>query len=117
MRKTMLDSIRVRLTLSHVLALALLLVTFCLVVYAMLYRDHLARVDSVQQSFLDATAVVLGKEVNEPGLIDDAPADTLKAISFTNATLAIYDFNRRLVVEKPAEASRVTPLSPEAPDT
>jgi heavy metal sensor kinase len=103
-----------RLTFAHVAALALLLVTFCLVVYAMLYREHLARVDSVEQSVLDATAVVLGKELNEPGLIDDAPADTLKAISFTNAALAIYDVNRRLVVEKPSEASRLAVLSSSA---
>jgi heavy metal sensor kinase len=110
----MLDSIRVRLTLSHVAALALLLVTFCLLVYAMLFREHLARVDSVAESFLDATGVILGKELNEPGLIDDGPKDTLKAISFTNAALTIYDFNRRLVVEKPADAGRLTPLSANA---
>jgi len=112
----MLDSIRVRLTLAHVFALALLLASFCLVVYVMLYGEQLARVDSVEQSFLDATAIVLGKEVNEPGLLDDAPADTLKAISFSDSPLAIYDSNRRLIVEKPVGAARLAPLSNAASD-
>ena len=136
----MLDSIRLRLALWHVGALAILLVGFCTGLYAVLYRRHFNRVDVLAEKVLDVTATRLAEELSKSdlskpdlsksdlskpelskpelsksrlskaGAVDQAPRDALEGLSFADATVAIYDLQGVLVAEKPAGASRSAPL-------
>lgn len=106
----MFDSIRMRLTLWHVAVLALLLAGFCAGVYALFYRDYYTRIDAVSESVMDATVSMLAKELSEPGLIEQAPHDALKALSFPGVVFAIYDSQGQLVAEKPPGANRLASL-------
>ena len=111
----MFDSVRMRMTLWHVGVLALLLSAFCAFAYALLTHDLYDRLDDVSGSVLDATVSMLAKELSEPGLKDQAPADALKALNFPEYALAIFDEHGRLVAEKPAGASMLAPLPKEKP--
>lgn len=105
----MLDSVRVRLTLWYVGVLALLLISFSVAVYGVMSSILYDRVDAVLSPVVGGTVPMLGKESDEPGGVVFAPRDTLKALSFPDTSLAIFNPEGRLIAEKTVAGYRSTP--------
>jgi heavy metal sensor kinase len=95
-----LDSVRVRLTLCQVAVLAFLLILFSMAVYALMSSILYGRVDAVLSSVVDGTISMLTKEANEEGLLFFAPSHALKALSFPDTSLAIFDAQGKLLAQK-----------------
>jgi heavy metal sensor kinase len=106
----MINSFRVKLTLLHLSILSLLLIVFSATVYTMLAKLLYERQDAVLRSIADAAASMLIKEAGEEGLLDRAPRDALKALSFSDVNFAIYNGKGVLVAQKPAGAGRYAPI-------
>lgn len=97
----MFDSVRGRLTLWYVGVLALLLIGFSVGVYSVMSGILYGRVDAVLSPVVTGTVSMLGKEADEPGGIVFAPRHTLRALSFPETSLAIFNPEGRLIVDKP----------------
>jgi two-component system, OmpR family, sensor kinase len=98
----MIDSVRLRLTFWHVTVLALLLIGFSFTVYAVLSSTLYGRVDAVLSSVVDGTVSMLDKESSEKKVALLAPGHALKALSFPDTSLAIFDPAGALIAEKAA---------------
>lgn len=110
----MLDSVRIRLTLWHVSVLAVLLIVFCVSVYALFSRNLYRRVDAVLGTLMDAAISQLADELKEEGDLTRAPAGALNELAYDKPVFAIYDSQGRLLAEKPLGAGRLAPLPPNA---
>lgn len=96
----MIDSVRVRLTLWHVVVLALLLIAFSTAVYALLSNILYSRIDAVLASVVDGTVSMLAKESSETEYARLAPKHALRALSFPDTSLAIFGPEGNPIAEK-----------------
>jgi|SRR5579872_1578871 len=100
----MINSVRLRLTLWHVTVLALLLTGFSLFVYTLLSTTLYSRIDAVLSSVVDGSVSMLAKESSEKKVEALAPWHALKALSFPETHLAIFDATGALIAEKGADS-------------
>src|SRR3712207_4376751 len=99
----MINSVRGRLTLWYVSALALILVTFGAAVYVMLSRALHRRVDEALSSTLDISITSLTHDAQEGQSSQSAAQSTAAELSHPQQALMIFDADGRLLAEHPYE--------------
>jgi heavy metal sensor kinase len=98
----MLDSVRVRLTLWYVGVLALVLVGFSLVLYALVSRSLYEDLDDNLRLSLETVAVKLVRELGEGRPERQAALDAINELS-TREAAAVFGASGALVAEQPAQ--------------
>lgn len=98
----MFDSIRTRLTLLHVVTLALVLICFSVVVYVLLSRHLYSRLDSDLQSTVNETGLSLTNDLNHSQTETEAASFALDEHIGPRQAAAIFDSEGRLISENPA---------------
>ena len=99
----MINTVRGRLTLWYVSALALILVAFGVAVYVLLSRALHRRVDEALRSTLDITTTSLTNDVEEGQSPESAARSTAAELSHPQQALMIFDADGRLLAEHPYE--------------
>jgi heavy metal sensor kinase len=99
----MLNTIRGRLTLWYVSALALILVTFGVAVYLMLSRALHRRVDEALRSTLEISTTSLRHDALEGQSSLSAAQSTTAELSHPQQAMMIFDADGRLLAEHPYE--------------
>src|SRR3712207_643604 len=99
----MINSVRGRLTLWYVSALALILVTFGAAVYVMLSRALHRRVDEALSSTLEISVTSLTHDAQEGQSSQSAAQSTAAELSHPQQALMIFDAEGRLLAEHPYE--------------
>jgi two-component system, OmpR family, sensor kinase len=99
----MLNTVRGRLTLWYVSALALILVVFGVAVYVMLSRALHRRVDEALRSTLDISTTSLTHDTQERQSSQSAAQSTAAELSHPQQALMIFDAGGRLLAEHPYE--------------
>jgi heavy metal sensor kinase len=94
-----LDSVRLRLTLWYVAALAFVLVTVCVIIYTLLSRSLHSRVDDGLLSVIEVATRSLTHDTEESQTSEGAAQSTVIELSNAQQTLAIYDGAGRLLAE------------------
>ena len=109
----MLDSIRLRLAVWHLLVLAFLQVGLCLGVYLFLFDHLVRRADRVLQTVIDSVE----SDLHKTGAIDTGTgidargaALSLSSLIHNETPVVILDGAGTVLAEKPARASSLTPL-------
>jgi heavy metal sensor kinase len=99
----MINTVRGRLTLWYVSALALILVAFGASVYVMLSRALHRRVDEGLRSTLDISTTSLTNDAEEGQSPESAARSTAAELSHPQQALMIFDGEGRLLAEHPYE--------------
>jgi two-component system, OmpR family, sensor kinase len=99
----MINTVRGRLTLWYVSALALILVAFGAAVYVMLSRALHRRVDDALRSTLDISITSLTHDTQEGQSPESAAQSTAAELSHPQQALMIFDDAGRLLAEHPYE--------------
>src|SRR5918997_29651 len=99
----MLNTVRGRLTLWYVSALALILVTFGVSVYVMLSRALHRRVDEALRSTLEISVTSLTHDTQEGQSPESAAQSTAAELSHPQQAMMIFDGAGRLLAEHPYE--------------
>ncbi|HEV2764449.1 MAG TPA: heavy metal sensor histidine kinase [Pyrinomonadaceae bacterium] len=99
----MLNSLRARLTLWYVCALALILAAFGAAVYVMMSRALHRRVDEALRSTLDISVTSLTHDAQEGQSVQSAAQSTAAELSHPQQALMIFDAEGRLLAEHPYE--------------
>ncbi|HEY0099532.1 MAG TPA: heavy metal sensor histidine kinase [Pyrinomonadaceae bacterium] len=99
----MFESVRARLTLWYVSALALILVVFGVAVYVMLSRALNRRVDEALRSTLEISITSLKHDTQEGQSSQSAAQSTAAELSHPQQALMIFDGAGRLLAEHPYE--------------
>ncbi|HYN84697.1 MAG TPA: heavy metal sensor histidine kinase [Pyrinomonadaceae bacterium] len=99
----MLNTVRGRLTLWYVSALALILVVFGVAVYVMLSRALHRRVDEALRSTLEISTTSLTHDTQEGQSSQSAAQSTAAELSHPQQALMIFDDAGRLLAEHPYE--------------
>src|SRR5688500_1881388 len=99
----MLNTVRGRLTLWYVSALALILVTFGVSVYVMLSRALHRRVDEALRSTLEISTTSLTHDAQEGQSSQSAAQSTAAELSHPQQAMMIFDDAGRLLAEHPYE--------------
>ncbi|HEX8557470.1 MAG TPA: heavy metal sensor histidine kinase [Pyrinomonadaceae bacterium] len=99
----MINSLRVRLTLWYVSALALILVVFGVAVYALLSRALHRRVDDALRSTLEISITSLRHDAQEGQSMRSAAQSTAAELSHPQQAMMIFDGEGRLLAEHPYE--------------
>jgi heavy metal sensor kinase len=99
---TMLNSVRVRLTLWYVLVFGMLLIGFSLFIYTLLSKSLYERMDQSLANAAQATATELGSEIDEnQGDTAAGAVETLKELQLPGIYTAIYANEKLLVANFP----------------
>src|SRR5262249_25699666 len=109
---TMLDSVRVRLTLWHVGILAVLLIVFSTGAYLFLQQVFYERADGILRSLGSATISIRREELSESGLDELAARKAISTPDFPNPSITIFDEQGEVIAEKPAGVSAQLPAPP-----
>ena len=99
----MINTVRGRLTLWYVSALALILIAFVVAVYVMLSRALHRRVDEALRSTLDISVTSLTNDAEEGQSPESAARSTAAELSHPQQALLIFDAEGRLLAEHPYE--------------
>lgn len=99
----MINTVRGRLTLWYVSALALILVVFGVAVYVMLSRSLHRRVDEALRSTLDISVTSLTHDTQEGQSSQSAAQSTTAELSHPQQAMMIFDGAGRLLAEHPYE--------------
>src|ERR687893_1293113 len=99
----MINTVRGRLTLWYVSALALILVVFGVAVYVMLSRSLHRRVDEALRSTLEISITSLTHDTQEGQSSESAAQSTTAELSHPQQAMMIFDANGRLLAEHPYE--------------
>jgi two-component system, OmpR family, sensor kinase len=99
----MINTLRGRLTLWYVSALALILVTFGTAVYVMLSRALHRRVDEALRSTLEISITSLTHDTQEGQSSQSAAQSTAAELSHPQQAMMIFDGEGRLLAEHPYE--------------
>jgi two-component system OmpR family sensor kinase len=99
----MINTVRGRLTLWYVSALALILVAFVVAVYVMLSRALHRRVDEALRSTLEISITSLTHDTQEGQSSQSAAQSTAAELSHPQQALMIFDADGRLLAEHPYE--------------
>jgi two-component system, OmpR family, sensor kinase len=108
----MINTVRGRLTLWYVSALALILAAFGVAVYLMLSRALHRRVDEALRSTLEISITSLTHDAQEGQSSQSAAQSTAAELSHPQQALMIFDGEGRLLAEHPYEED----LNPRLPD-
>lgn len=107
----MIDSVRVRLAVWHVLVLAVLQVGFCTIVYYMLSHSIYSSVDTILGKVSVDVTTALREELDTDPEVYYVPARALHSLYHTGGAFAIYDLDGKLLADKPqGTASRLAPF-------
>lgn len=107
----MIDSVRVRLALWFVMALAILQVGFCTTVYFLLSHNIYTSVDTILGKVTLDVNTALRNQLNNDPDVYYVPARALQSLYHTGGAFAIYDPNGRLLADKPeGTAARLAPF-------
>ena len=106
----MTNTVRARLTLWYVSALALILVVFGVAVYAMLSRALHRRVDEALRSTLEIAVTSLTNDAEEGQSSQSAAQSTATELSSSQQAMLIFDGEGRLLAAHPQAESRHVPL-------
>src|SRR5918998_3295941 len=99
----MINTVRGRLTLWYVSALALILVVFGVAVYVMLSRALHRRVDEALRSTLEISITSLTNDAEEGQSSQSAAQSTAAELSHPQQAMMIFDAEGRLLAEHPYE--------------
>jgi signal transduction histidine kinase len=111
----MIDSVRLRLTLWHVVVLAILQIGFCITVYILLSHSIYNSVDRILSSVNRDVEAALQDELNRSSEISRVPAEALDTLFHTGGAFAIYDKQGHLLADKPrGDAARLAPFPSDA---
>lgn len=99
----MINTIRGRLTLWYLTALALILITFGAAVYVMLSRALYRRVDDALRSTLEISITSLTHDTQEGQSPESAAQSTAAELSHPQQAMMIFDGAGRLLAEHPYE--------------
>ena len=99
----MISTLRGRLTLWYVSALALILVAFGAAVYVMLSRALHRRVDDALRSTLEISVTSLTNDAEEGQSTESAARSTAAELSHPQQAMLIFDAEGRLLAEHPYE--------------
>ncbi len=99
----MFESVRARLTLWYVSALALILVVFGVAVYAMLSRALHRRVDEALRSTIEISITSLTHDAQEGQSPESAAQSTAAELSHPQQSMMIFDSAGQLLAEHPYE--------------
>src|SRR6267143_4674337 len=114
--RTMLDSVRVRLTLWYTAVLTLVLIVLCLITYFIFWRSTLQRSDVNLSELSEAFLTTLDAEVNDQSGPDSLKLAGQVAITehrFRDHIFAIFDASGKIVVSSQdvPPTSAAVPLS------
>jgi heavy metal sensor kinase len=108
---TMLNSVRVRLTLWYVLVFGLLLVGFSIFIYTLLAKSLYGRVDQSLSNAAQTTAKELNSETGENyGDTAAGAVETLKELQLPGIYIAIFADEQLLVANYPENQSFTFPM-------
>src|SRR5919106_6459385 len=93
------DSVRSRLTLFWVVALAAALIAVSGLIYALLARALYSRIDENLRAVVQIATTSLANDLAEGQDYADAARSTAAELSSRQQMLAIYDTSRRLLAE------------------
>lgn len=99
----MFESVRTRLTLWYVSALALILVVFGVAVYVMLSRALHRRVDEALRSTIEISITSLTHDAQEGQSSESAAQSTAAELSHPQQAMMIFDATGKLLAEHPYE--------------
>lgn len=99
MRALRIDSVRARLTLYYVLALAAALIVVGGLIYALLARALYGRIDDNLEALMQTVANSLRNDLEEGQDVDDAARSTASELASRLQMLAIYDADGALLAE------------------
>ncbi len=99
----MFESVRARLTLWYVSALALILVVFGVAVYVMLSRALHRRVDEALRSTIEISITSLTHDAQEGQSPESAAQSTAAELSHPQQSMMIFDSKGQLLAEHPYE--------------
>ena len=99
----MFESVRARLTLWYVSALALILIIFGVAVYVMLSRALHRRVDQALSSTIEISIRSLTNDAEEGQSRESAAQSTAAELSHPQQAMMIFDTNGKLLAEHPYE--------------
>ncbi len=102
----MLDSVRVRLTSWYVTVLALVLVAFSIVVYALLAQSLYDRLDSALRGEVRALATALERHVSEGKTESEAALAAQEERFVSRQATAIFDSTGQVIAEKPTRSGK-----------
>jgi two-component system OmpR family sensor kinase len=100
MKALMIETLRTRLTLWYVSALAVALVVVGGLIYALLARALYARIDDNLQSVMQSAMTSLANDLAEGQDTQDAARSTAAELASRQQMLAIYDDTGRLLAEE-----------------
>jgi signal transduction histidine kinase len=107
----MIDSVRLRLTLWHVVLLAILQTVFCITVYILLSESIYKSVDGILSSVNRDVKAALHVELDRGSDISTVPAKALDTLFHTGGAFAIYDRQGHLLADRPrGDAARLAPF-------
>src|SRR5919108_3302175 len=93
------ESVRARLTIFHVVVLAVLLLLVGGLIYALLARALYARIDESLLAVMQIATTSLDNDLAEGQDITDAARSTAAELASRQQMLAIYDANGQLLAE------------------
>ena len=99
----MFESVRARLTLWYVSALALILIVFGIAVYVMLSRALHRRVDEALRSTIEISITSLTHDAQEGQSSQSAAQSTAAELSHPQQAMMIFDATGQLLAEHPSE--------------
>ena len=114
MKAPRIDSVRARLTIYYVSALAAALVLVGGLIYVLLARALYGRIDANLEALMQAASNSLRNDLDEGQDVDDAAASTADELASRLQMLAIYDGNGRLLAEAEREDDLTIVLPPAA---
>jgi two-component system, OmpR family, sensor kinase len=95
----LIETVRARLTLFHVTALALALLVTGGLIYGLLARALYSRIDDTLHTVMEITATSLTNDLAEGQSVEDAARSTAAELSAKQQMVAIYDGDGRLLAE------------------
>ncbi|MGA9771872.1 MAG: heavy metal sensor histidine kinase [Blastocatellia bacterium] len=114
MKIQILDSVRVRLTLWYVGVLALVLISFSVMVYTLLSRSLYHRVDEGLQSSIEVAIKSLTNDLEEGQTISGSAQSTATELFNGQQGMAIFDVSGKLLAKNVSDEDFYTQLPEEA---
>lgn len=106
----LIDSIRVRLTLLHLVILAVLQIGLGGMLYGLLYARMIHDADDILKTVTEATRSNLQAELSQTDDPYRGSALALDKLIHAETPVVIYNLEGRTLAERPSGAARITPL-------
>jgi heavy metal sensor kinase len=102
----MIDSVRVKLTLWYLVVLALVLIAFSAVIYALLRQSLYERLDAGLRVEIRAMSAALDRELAAGATEQEAFTRVLEERTIQRQATAIYDIDGRALAERPTRSGK-----------